>query len=84
MVPSADNRPKDAKRLRLQRNAAPRPSARRAKPKKEPLARTNPIPSTILRRKTHMAMAPTEQTRTTGVRKVGRPRKTEREQKTSG
>lgn len=57
LVPSSNHRPKDTKRLHLQRRAAPSPATRRAQPQEEPLARTHSIPRTVLRRQTHLAVA---------------------------
>lgn len=70
MVSGADNRSKDAKRLRLQRGPAPGPATRRPKPKEKPLTRAGTVSRPILRRQKNLAVAPTEQTRSSRNRKV--------------
>lgn len=76
LVPSADNRSKNTKRLHLQRRTSTRTAARRSESKEKPLPRTDPVPRPILRRKKNLAVAPAKQIRAIRSRKKRRSSKT--------
>ncbi|XP_049879326.1 peregrin isoform X3 [Pectinophora gossypiella] len=78
VVSGADHRPKNPKRLHVQRRAPARASARRAQPQEEPVARTDTVPRAVLRRKKNVAVAPAKQTGAARNRKKHRSSEADR------